>query len=775
MNADVSKAREAPANVSDRSSARRQAELDPWALLPAALFLLLVFVAVFGERIAPHEPIYYVLEHGRDPRPFDPGLVFPLGSDMLGRDLVSVVLAGARWTLTIVLVAGLSRLVLGLILAAIATVTRAAGVLVDVLADVLSAVPATLVAVLLIKGLVREDITSLPLLIAALLVVGWAGPCRVIRVELARLARAPFSDGARAIGVSPLRLLLRHQVPHLVPILATNLGQQVVASLVLVAELGVLGVALGSSRAIDISASLSTVRPGPENAMRIPDQPEWGSMLATSRTVEILWATRWVVLIPGAAFALTAIAAALIGFSLARRYGRRDVLMDGRGFTVVALAAALLVAVAPLVPPRYAEAREWAAAARAELGLGGDLDTAFARAGMVTRDVVHEVVDVARTGAASVRIGDVTVTEQPGRVQSLVAAGNGAGPVDAPLVFASRGLVPKNYPPLNAYGRGRGRNLSNIGTYIKDYPDDFAGIDVRGKIVLLVRFLGVAVSEDERIEGPTPHDTILNALDRGAAAVVYVDPTLATSNEYTQLEREFPAETTDGAPVVVLDPAAAKTLVEPLGVDLTPLLGYDAVGTVWPQSPARDLAVTARVEVPLRQVVMRYTSSVTSFPNIPRETPQIALWAELDPKTGQVDPLQADVLGAAARLASGRKVPFLFVRHDPRSDTSALGGALADTRVSLVIALDRLRGDALEFATANGDLIPAFDQYAEAAGTSHVLTRATAQEIPPLWHVRIVHVFARQAGADADERSDAVALLGYIAGRFALGAPELPR
>ncbi len=65
MNADVSKAREAPANVSDRSSARRQAELDPWALLPAALFLLLVFVAVFGERIAPHEPIYYVLEHGR--------------------------------------------------------------------------------------------------------------------------------------------------------------------------------------------------------------------------------------------------------------------------------------------------------------------------------------------------------------------------------------------------------------------------------------------------------------------------------------------------------------------------------------------------------------------------------------------------------------------------------------------------------------------------------------------------------------------------------------
>lgn len=760
--------------MSQRTISRRVGP-DLSAALPAAVFLLLVFIAVFGERIAPHEPIYYVVEHGRDPRPFDPGLVFPLGSDMLGRDLLSVVLAGARWTLTIVLIAGLSRLCLGLVFASVATAAPIGGVVVDVLADVLSAVPATLVAVLLIKGLVQESTTTLPMLIGALLVVGWAGPCRVIRVELARLARAPFTEGARGVGISPLRLLLRHQLPHLAPVLATSLGQQVVSSLVLVAELGVLGVTLGPARTIDISASLSTVLTGPENAMRIPDQPEWGSMLATSRTVEILWATRWVVLIPGTAFALTAIATALICFSLARRYAQRDVLMDARGFAAVTLAAALLVGVAPLVPERYAAAREWASAARADLRAAADLDAAFATAGMVTRDAVYEAVHVQRTGAATVRIGDVVATEQPGWLQSLVTAGNGTGPVEAPLVFASRGLVPKNYPPLNAYGRSRGRNLPVIGTYIKDYPDDYADIDVRGKVVLIVRFLGVEISKTDRIEGPDPHDAILNALDRGAAAVVYVDPFLATSSEYTELEREFPAETTDGAPVVVLDPSAANALVSPFGLDLTPLLGYDATGTVWPRSLSRDLGVRARVEVPLRRVVEHYTSTITSNPSLSQNTPQIAVWGDLDPETGKVDPLVADVLAAAARLASERKVPFLFVRYDPRGDTAAVSDALAKTHVSLVIALGRLRGDALVFETANGDLIPAFDEYAEAADTAHVLTRATHVEIPPLWRVRIVHLSARPADDSRDERADAAALLGYIAGRYALGAPELPR
>src|SRR6266545_3184628 len=94
--------------------------LDPLMVVAFLAFLALLFVTLLGERIAPYEPIYFVPEHGSDPRPYDPGLVFPFGSDVLGRDLFSVVLAGARATLTIIVLSGLARVVAGALIAALA-------------------------------------------------------------------------------------------------------------------------------------------------------------------------------------------------------------------------------------------------------------------------------------------------------------------------------------------------------------------------------------------------------------------------------------------------------------------------------------------------------------------------------------------------------------------------------------------------------------------------------------------------------------------------------
>jgi len=74
----------------------RPPSIDPWLLLGLVAFFALMVAALFGERIAPNEPIYFVVEHGRDPRPYEPGIVFPFGSDVLGRDLFSLVLTGAR-------------------------------------------------------------------------------------------------------------------------------------------------------------------------------------------------------------------------------------------------------------------------------------------------------------------------------------------------------------------------------------------------------------------------------------------------------------------------------------------------------------------------------------------------------------------------------------------------------------------------------------------------------------------------------------------------------
>jgi peptide/nickel transport system permease protein len=780
---------------------RRLGRPDPWTIAGILAFFALVFIALFGERSAPYEPIYFVVEHGDDPRPYDPGIVFPLGSDVLGRDLASVVLAGARATLTIVLLAGLGRVTAGLLVAALATRWRPTTVATEAIAQLVSAVPATLVALLLMKAFVKTD-TSVLLFIGALLVTGWAGPYRVIRVEVDRLATTPFTLGAVALGVGRWRLFWRHHLPHLVPVIGLNLSQQVVASLVLVAELGVLGVLVGAIRTIDIAESQTAIRLGPPMSAAVPDAPEWGAMLASSRTIEALWTTRWLLFVPGLGFALTAMAVALIGFALSRRYARRDVFMDRRGAAALAVVTAVLLVVSSFVPERYAEAREWSAAARAELRPTADLANALENAGLRTFSATRSDVAIVRSGPATVTIGGTSVAEiypRPGnpaigvnQVQSLVRAGTGGGVVEAPLVFAARGLDPvaqtaTPYAPNVRFQGGAGRLL---GSLIKDYPNDYGGIDVRGKVVLLTRFMGVTRPNFDYVPGPSPEDPILSALDRGALAVVFVDPELSSysddgrpsqgsrrsKNPYLDMEKSFPAAGLSGKPVVVIDRAAAERLLAPLGLDISPLLEWDRPGQIWERSLARDLGVSARIEVSVRESSTSFTSGIAEVSGVPEGAGRIAVWTARDSQTGAIDTARADVIAALARFTGVRRAPFVFVDFDADSDSKAVREALADRRVVLVLVLEDLGGEVLRFRTANGDLIPALDLYAQRSGARYEVTRKTASsgEIPaPFPGVKTVVIGT--AGAPGDVRADAVAVIGHLAGRHALGAPELPR
>lgn len=794
-------------------AARPRPSLDPWTLLGIAAFLGLVFVALFGERIAPHESIYFVVEHGGDPRPYDPGLVFPLGSDVLGRDIVSLVLAGARATLTIVVLGGIARVVAGVLLAAVSSWWRPTRLATESLAELVSAVPATLVALVLVKVFVKGD-TSVLVFIGALLVMGWAGPYRVVRAEVDRLARAPFTQGAVAMGIGRWRLFRLHHLPHLVPVIALNLSQQVVASLVLVAELGVLSVFVGGTRLINVEESLRVVRIGPPNLAFVTDSSEWGGLLASARTVEALFTTRWLILVPGIAFAITAIAVAAIGFALARRYARRDVSGDLRGPGAGGLAAVVLVlfVVSGLVPERYAAAREWAAAARAEVRPAGDVPTEFADAGLrplaATYALERRTSAIVQTGPATAKVGGVTLGQEwprvfdplkPPQVEPVVNADTGGGVVEAPLVFAARGIVPSDFPspPPSPFG------VLEVGRFIQSYANDYAGIDVRGKVVLLVRFLGVATrgrnsSFNNYALGPAPDTAIGGAIERGAAAVLFVDPALPLYtdtpqlstivsggirggiNPYLRLAREFPAATTSGVPVVALSTARATALVAPLGIDLTPFLGYDLPGTdTYTRSASRDLGITARVEVPLAQRSASVTSFVGEGPDVPTDAGRVLVWAVRKP--GAANPA-GDVLAALARAFDGRRAPFVFVDFDPSVDPKAnaqiIGEVLKDRRITLVVVLDELDGSALRFTTPYGDLIPALDLYAEKAGARHEVTRTTATiaallGIAPLLEVKTVLV--RGNGGAGDLRPDAAALVGYLAGRFTLGAEELPR
>jgi peptide/nickel transport system permease protein len=794
------------------------ARRDPWLFVGLLGFFGLLLLALFGERLAPHESIYFVPVHGDDPRPYDPGLVFPFGSDVLGRDLFSLVLAGAGTTLTVVLLAGASRVIAGVLVAAAASLWRPSGVLIESSAVLASAVPATLVALVLVKILATTGDASIGLFIGALLLTGWAGPYRVIRAELDRLALMPFTQGARAIGARPARLLWRHHVPHLVPVVAINFSQQVVASLVLVAELGVLGVFVGIRRHIDIAESLpglAGLRSGAVSAAHISASPEWGGLLSGARTVESLWTTRWLILLPGVAFALTALAVAVIGYSLARRYARHDVNEDvrGRGTALVGLAVLSLFVVSAFVPERYAAGREWAATARAEVGPTADIERAFASAGLEpvggSYAVRRDVSSFVQPGPATATVGGITVTETwPKSKEPLAAATmrsfingvTGGGVVEAPLVFAARGISPSEYPPGPALsGYARAFFGLDLGTQIKDYASDYAGIDVRGKVVLLVRFLGIAARDrnsngNDYTGGPSGEDAIARAIKRGAAAVLYVDPGMNYEDRgsglpggvvgvgpYMLSERIYPPTRESGAPVVVVSGATARTLLAPLGLDLAPLLGWDAFGDSANHrvSPARDLGVTARVEVPLQRQSASVTSLVGEVGDAPEDAGRILVWAIRRP--GERNP-STDVLTALARVAAARRAPFVFVDFDPSVDPNAnaktIGEALGGRRISLVVVLDRLEGGKLRFTTPYGDLIPTMDHYAEKAGARYEVTRTTPMasalaDIAPFFDVKTVLVTG--SGGDGDVRPDAAALVGYLAGRLALGAEELPR
>jgi peptide/nickel transport system permease protein len=793
-------------------TAHRPPEVDRWVVLAVLGISAILGVALFGERLAPHESIYFVLEHGSDPRPYDPGLVFPLGSDILGRDLFSLVLAGARATLTIVVLGGIARVAAGVLLAALGNWWPATRLLTETVAELISAVPATLVALLLVRVFVRSD-TTIAVFIAALLVIGWAGPYRVFRAEVDRLAQAPFTQGALAIGVSRWTLFWRHHLPHLVPALALNLSQQIVAALVLVAELGVLGVFVSPTRVINIEESLRIVVTGTLTLARIADVPEWGGLLANARTVESLWTTRWLILVPGAAFALTAALVAMIGFAVARRYARRNVLDDlrGTGASLAVVSLMALIVVSALVPTRYGAAEEWASAARTAVRSDEDAARAFADAGLrplsSTYAVRREAVSVVQTAPSTAAVGDKTVIQEwprepprPPRsvihVQPLVTAETGGGVVEAPLVFVGRGIVPSEYPPQPAVPFGR----PDIGARIKDYADDYAGIDVRGKVVLLMRFLGVAARTPNAglngyAFGPSVDESINGAIKRGAAAVLFVDRDLpnytdgvedfvngltAGINPYLRLERSSPAARADGVPVVVLDGSTAQSLMAPHGIDLLPFLDFDeSGGEQYRVSPARDLGVSARVDVPLERHVAVVTSYVGEVGDVPTESGRVLVWAVRSP--GRPHP-SADVVGALARTVGPRGVPFIFVDFDPavdsRANAQSVAAVITGRRIVLVVVLDHLDGSALLFTTPYGDLIPALDFYADKSRARHEVTRTTAAidalaGVAPLIETKTVLVSGN--GGVGDLRPDAAAFLGYLAGRRALRAEELPQ
>jgi peptide/nickel transport system permease protein len=265
-------------------------------LMGVVLAGIILFFATFGSRLAPHEPMKVfndlirldneVFSPARQPVPPLQVDLFLLGTDNAGRDLYSRLLWAFRPTMILCLAIALSRIILGVMLGLIAgwfggTVQR----LIDIVISICLTVPILLFALALILFIGNRELSTF---IVALVATGWAGTAVYVRNSTQVIKQAPYIDGARAVGVPPFGILRNHVFPQLWPTLPALISLELAATLLVIAELGFLGMFIGEAFIIMIDdPSTGDVMPGGLTA----SFPELGQMMSDfwSKMIRTPW------------------------------------------------------------------------------------------------------------------------------------------------------------------------------------------------------------------------------------------------------------------------------------------------------------------------------------------------------------------------------------------------------------------------------------------------------------------------------------------------------
>ena len=263
-----------------------RARLTPVVLASAIIITIIIVTAVFADYIAPHSPYETSLSQRLTPPFWQEGgsLAYPLGTDLVGRDILSRLIYGARASIIVavatILLAGTIGLVIGLI-------SGYSGGLVDAvlmrIADAVLTFPLILLAILLVIVLGPSFIN----VIIAIAFMLWARYARVVRGEVISLKERDFVTLAKIAGCSTTRILSRHLFPNVQNTLMVLMTLQVGWVIVVEATLSFLGAGVP------------------------PPAPAWGSMVAEGRNY--LTQAWWVTGMPGLAIILTVLSFNMIG------------------------------------------------------------------------------------------------------------------------------------------------------------------------------------------------------------------------------------------------------------------------------------------------------------------------------------------------------------------------------------------------------------------------------------------------------------------------------
>jgi peptide/nickel transport system permease protein len=511
--------------------------------------------------------------------PLEPSAEYPLGTDQWGADILSLLMHGARNTLVAGAFITMLRIILGVILGAAAgwnegtNIDRAVmGVL-----GLLTSLPMLIVAIIFIYALdIRR---GLPVFIIALSVIGWTEIAQYVRGEILVLRKMPYIEGARATGLTNVQIIVRHILPNILPYLLVITFLEMGAVLMLLGELGFVGVYIGGGSRIDLTEPL-----GPPAIFTLPDVPEWGAMIADG--FRWLRSKPFVVMPPAVAFFIAVAGFNMLGEGLRRlieRYSVNTAFLLRKRMLIFVAALSL----ATLFIMNNTGAAPWFA--RVAAAFSGDtvLEHVQILAAMDGRSVAQEGGQEAAAYIAE-KFGEyglqpgwrrssyyylldtqlVQPLEQPqlalvgadGQASAefrhqidfgyIIDGHGGSGDITAPLTFV-----------------GFEDRVSSVAW------DDYAGLDLRGRIVLIKR-------------GNDPYDFQTEAFIRGAVGVIWINGT-ESDTVRSQIQLAYPENDylrNPTIPIFKVRPAIAQQLLDPSGWTLEQLLDDDPAvlnGTPW--------------------------------------------------------------------------------------------------------------------------------------------------------------------------------------------------
>jgi peptide/nickel transport system permease protein len=260
-------------------------------LIGLAIVLIIGLTAVFAPLLAPHDPNEQNLISTLLPPAWLPGgeAEFPLGTDSLGRCVLSRLIYGSRVAMTVAVVASLGAMLLG---GALAHVAGYFGGKVDWLigriVDVWMSFPPVILSLILMVGLG----TGLRNVILAIVLVDWTRFCRVLRSEVLVVRRRDYVTAARLMGFTHWRTITREILPATVPLLITLMSLEMGIAVIVEAILSFVGMSVSA------------------------DTPAWGQMIADAR--QYVYQSTWNLIFPILAIFITVFGFNLLGDGLRR-------------------------------------------------------------------------------------------------------------------------------------------------------------------------------------------------------------------------------------------------------------------------------------------------------------------------------------------------------------------------------------------------------------------------------------------------------------------------